>query len=110
MLAKWRNDRCRSLVVLASRLTATRLDESLGYQMKVLNDKKQFKKALALFDTCRPSDPKAPLSSTMIAQALKACANIRDLERGVNIHQLVSARNGENTYILASLIHLYSKS
>ena len=110
MFARWTQDRCRSLIVLAFRLAATQSQLDLGRRMKILNDRKQFKASRQLFDQCRENDHKAPLSSTAITQALKACANTRDLERGVDIHQLVSARNGENTYILTSLIHLYSKA
>ena len=77
--------------------------------MKKLNDEKQFEKALQLFDTCERNATKA-LSSVVITQALKACTNTRDLQRGVSIHRLVSARLQDDSYILTSLIHLYSKS
>ena len=78
--------------------------------MKMLNDKKQFRQALHLFDTCREKEPGAQLNSMTITQALKACTHIRDLERGNDIYRLVPARSKEDTYILSSLLHLYSKN
>ena len=110
ILTRVRGECWESIVVVALRLCTIRSGGDRGYQMKMFNDKKQFKKALQLFDACRTSDPQAPLSSTMITQALKACTNIRDLQRGISIHQLVPPDKKGDTYILASLIHLYSKS
>ena len=110
MLNRGRNDHWRSAFILVKRLVTTRSAVHLGGQMKMLNDKKQFREALRLFDTCREQDPQRMLNSMTITQALKACTNTRDLERGASIHQLVAARSKEDTYILASLIHLYSKA
>jgi hypothetical protein len=110
MLHGWGNDHWRSALILVKRLVNTRSAVHLGNEMKMLNDKKQFRQALHLFDTCRERDPEIMLSSMIITQALKACTHTRDLDRGVNIHRLVAARSREDTYILASLIHLYSKA
>ena len=98
------------MIILGQRLITTRSTIDLGGQMKMLNDKKQFREALRLFDTCREQDPQRMLNSMTITQALKACTNTRDLEHGTSIHRIVEARSKEDTYILASLIHLYSKA
>ncbi|CAF1283904.1 unnamed protein product, partial [Rotaria sordida] len=39
--------------------------------------------------------------------ALKACAQVRDLQRGMIIHRLISSRIKTDCYISTSLIHLY---
>ncbi|CAF5006932.1 unnamed protein product [Rotaria sp. Silwood1] len=80
----------------------------LGSKMKSLNDNKQFKKALDLFDKYNKNNIEI-YSSFIITQALKACASIGDLQRGSTIHHLISSRIKDDYYILASLIHLYSK-
>ena len=110
MLNRWTSTGSRSLIVSVRHHLTTRSAIDLGGQMKTLNDSKQFREALHLFDTCRETYPEAPLSSNIITQALKACTNTRDLERGGSIHELVSARCKEDSYILTSLIHLYSKA
>jgi len=77
-------------------------------QMKQLNDKKQFKKALQLFDEYKNINPETT-SDFIISQALKACTQIGDFQRGSSIHRLLSSKLKNNATILASLIHLYSK-
>ena len=96
--------------ILWKRLLTHRSATDLGDQMRMLNAKDEFLEVLRLFDVCRENEPKSMLSSMIITQALKACANTRDLERGASIHQLVAARSKEDTYILASLVHLYSRA
>jgi len=76
-----------------------------NHQMKQLNDKKQFKEALELFDEYKKTNPEAP-SDFIFNQALKACTQIGDLQRGLYIHRLFSSQIRNNLYILASLIHL----
>ena len=76
--------------------------------MKSLNDNKQFKKALELFDKHKENKIKR-LSSLIITQALKACTHLGELQRGKAIHHLISSRIKNDIYISASLIHLYSK-
>ena len=110
MLNRGRNDHWRSAFILVKRLVTTRSAVHLGSEMKMLNDKKQFREALRLFDICREQDSQRMLNSMTITQALKACTNTRDLEHGTSIHRIVEARSKEDTYILASLIHLYSKA
>lgn len=80
----------------------------LGNQMKSLNDKKQFRNAIEVFDKHMKSNSKA-YPSLVITQALKACANIKDYQRGLQIHQLIASRVEQDIHILTSLIHFYSK-
>ena len=107
-LAMWINARWRTLLALGKRSLASRPHGDIAQQMKTLNDKKQFQKVLHLFDS-RNTDDNKPLSNMIITQTLKACASLRDLERGTAIHQLVSSRVRDDQYIVTSLIHLYSK-
>ncbi|CAF0889915.1 unnamed protein product [Adineta steineri] len=74
--------------------------------MKFLNDNKQFNKTLELFDKHRKSKIQT-FSSFTITQALKACTHLGDLQRGKNIHHLISTHIKEDVYISTSLIHLY---
>ncbi|CAF5211470.1 unnamed protein product, partial [Rotaria magnacalcarata] len=53
---------------------------NLGTEMKLLNDKKQFEKALALFDQHGINNI-LTLSNFTITQVLKACAHMGDLQR-----------------------------
>jgi hypothetical protein len=97
-----------SRLVFIRCLMSMRPDTALGAQMKLLNEKKQFKKALELFEKYQNKSIET-LSSFTITQALKACAQMRDLERGLTIHRLISSRIKNDSYILTSLVHLYSK-
>ncbi|CAF1444333.1 unnamed protein product [Adineta steineri] len=83
-------------------------DFDLGMKMKSLNDNKQFNKSLELFDKFKINNVKS-LSNLTISQALKACINLNDVQRGRNIHQLISSRINKDSYILISLIHFYIK-
>jgi hypothetical protein len=89
------------------RSMTLRSNFDLASQMKLLNDSKQFKKALELFDKYKENNIET-CSNLSIIQALKACAQIGDLQRGSNIHHLISSRIKNDSYILTSLIHLYS--
>lgn len=110
MSVKLINHQSLSMIVFLKRSIETQSTFDLGKEMKVLNDKEQFLQALQLFDQHNNNDNMKTCSSSIITQALKACAQIGDLRRGSSIHQLVSDRIQNNRYILASLIHLYSKS
>ncbi|CAF5161213.1 unnamed protein product [Rotaria sp. Silwood1] len=95
-------------IIFTQRYLTVKSDVDLNVQMKLLNDRKQFRKSLDLFDKYKENNINK-LSSSTITQALKACAQICDLERGSTIHRLISSRINNDFYILASLIHLYSK-
>lgn len=96
-----------SSICLIDRYVKSETINSIGNQMKHLNNRKEFYKALKLFDQYN-NDSFIKLSSQMINQAIKACAQLGDLQRGVSIHQLHSSRISDDTYITTSLIHLYS--
>jgi hypothetical protein len=108
MLTKVVNYRLSSLIILVKRSIIIQPNFDLGKEMKLINDNKQFEKALELFDKHKKNNIET-FSSLIITQALKACTQIGDLQRGSIIHHLVSSRIKDDHYILASLIHLYSK-
>ena len=86
------------------RCTSTFVD--LGAQMKRLNDDRQFKKSLVLFDTHIEKQSSALAAN----QALKACIQLTNINRGIEIHQNLSSSLINNTFIQTNLIRLYSKS
>jgi hypothetical protein len=102
------NNRLRSVILAVKRSATISSDTSLGHQMKILNNTKKFNESLDLFDKHKEKNIKQ-LSSLVINQALKACAQIGDLQRGSNIHYLISSRIKNDSSVLASLIHFYSK-
>ena len=106
MLSRMLNHRLPCRITLSKRSVAVRSDLDLGNQMKLLNDQKRFNQALQLFDQYKKNNTET-LSSMIITQALKACAQMNDLQRGSTIHYLISSRVKNDPYILASLIHLY---
>ncbi|CAF4263496.1 unnamed protein product [Adineta steineri] len=110
MLTKLLKYSSLSLVVAVKRsVTISQSNFHLSNQMKLLNDNKQFKKTLELFDKYTKNNTKT-FSSYIITQALKACTHLKDLERGKTIHHhLISSRTKDDLYITTSLIHLYSK-
>ncbi|CAF1590895.1 unnamed protein product [Adineta ricciae] len=74
--------------------------------MKILNDKKQFKQTIELFER-ETKKNNEQLSSFIIDQALKACVQVRDFRRGKDIHQLVQHRLSADSSLVKSLIHYY---
>ncbi|CAF1644608.1 unnamed protein product, partial [Adineta ricciae] len=105
----WRPSLNYGLVPLMSLLKGTtiiRFACSLGDRLKTLNDSKQFQQALQLFHQHQKNNNET-LSRSVIAQALKACARLKDIRSGKAIHDLVSSHTKENEYIVTSLIHMY---
>ncbi|CAF1287743.1 unnamed protein product [Rotaria magnacalcarata] len=100
------NHRLSSLIIFVKRSVAIQSNFDLGKQMKLLNDNKQFKKSLELFDKHKKNNIET-FSSLIITQALKACAHLEDFQRAETIYHLISSRIKDDLYILASLIHLY---
>jgi len=84
-------------------------DSKLANQMKVLNDAKQFRKTLQLFNKNKDNNNINTCSSTIIIQALKACSQLGDLKSGSTIHNLISSRIKNDSWILVSLINMYSQ-
>ncbi|CAF1033255.1 unnamed protein product [Rotaria sp. Silwood1] len=101
------NYRVTSMKVFIKYLSTIQSNFDLGNEMKSCNDKKQFKKALELFDKHMKNNIET-YSSLVITQALKACTHIKDFQRGSDIHHLISSRIQHDFHILTSLIHFYS--
>ncbi|CAF3847043.1 unnamed protein product, partial [Rotaria sp. Silwood1] len=106
MLKKLVNNPRIFLTVVAKRsLNIQSIDHNLGDRMKMLNDNKQYLQTLELIDKHINNIEKC--SNWIIIQTLKACSELRDIQRGSNIHNLVSSRLKHDPYILPSLIHFY---
>ena len=102
------NNRLLFLIAVSKRSISIQPKFDLGIKMKSLNDKKQFKETIQLFDKYK-GDHIKDFSSLIITQALKACSQLKYLEYGLNIHHHLPSHLKDNAYILSSLIHLYSK-
>jgi hypothetical protein len=76
--------------------------------MKKLNADEQYARVIDLFEQHKQANINQ-LSSSIIVQALKACTQMGDLQRGQEIHRLASSRVKTDGYILSSLIHFYSE-
>ncbi|CAF3656312.1 unnamed protein product [Rotaria sp. Silwood1] len=79
---------------------------NLGMEMKKLNDRKEFRKALVLFNEYEDKNS-GIISDVAINQALKSFTNIEDFQGGSYIYIKYSSRIEKNCFILASLIHFY---
>lgn len=90
------------------RFLKTRTSYQFDHRIKLLNDQQQYEKAIRLLDELK-EDNLRHQSSTAITQFLKACAHTRDITRGSKIHAMVAHRLKDDSFIVASLIHLYSK-
>jgi hypothetical protein len=88
------------------RFQSTIID--LGSHMKRLNDNGQCHQAITLYED---QIKKQNIQATTLAvnQALKACIELNDIERGKNIHKNLSPYMSNNHFIQANLIRLYSK-
>jgi len=86
------------------RLSSTAI--YVSNQMKQLNNVKQFRKVINLFDSYIQND--IP-TDVIINQTLKACLELKDFQRGIEIHRNLSAQSLNNSSIQYYLIHLYSK-
>ena len=86
------------------RLSSTLIHVS--NQIKQLNNVKQFRKVINLFDSYIQHDIPTDI---IIYQTLKACIELKDFKRGKEIHRNLSAQSMNNSFIQYNLIHLYSK-
>jgi anionic cell wall polymer biosynthesis LytR-Cps2A-Psr (LCP) family protein len=86
------------------RLSSTAI--YVSNQMKQLNNVKQFRKVIDLFNSYIQND--IP-TDVIINQTLKACLELKDFQRGIEIHRNLSAQSLNNSSIQYNLIHLYSK-
>lgn len=80
----------------------------LSFKMKNLNDNRQFKKAIDLYES---EIKKETTQNTSLAvnQALRSCIELADIKRGKDIHKNLSVSMMNNPFIQANLVRLYSK-
>ncbi|CAF0925904.1 unnamed protein product [Adineta steineri] len=79
---------------------------NLSIEMKKLNDKKEFEKAIDLFSKYEEKSNET-ICDLSVNQVLKSFTNRKDFQGGLNIHQRYLSRIEKNSFILASLIHFY---
>ena len=99
----------RSLTTAANQPPISRSDFELQRELKRLNDRQQYDKTLALFDTYERNNP-VRLSDAIVTQALKACTQMGAFQRGSSLYHSVASRIKGDSYTLSSLIHLFSES
>ncbi|UJR24156.1 hypothetical protein I4U23_027122 [Adineta vaga] len=78
--------------------------KNIELELKKLNERKEFVKALALFDK---HEHQTIPTDAAICQALKACTQLGYIERGQIIHKNLSKNALNNTYIQPLLIQFY---
>jgi hypothetical protein len=100
--------RCQYALVhsIITRVVHTSSAVPVSLQMKNLIDEKRSNEALSLFDA--NTRQRAP-NNMEITQALKACAQIRNVERGTAIHRALSMDSSNDPFIQTSLINFYSE-
>jgi flagellin-specific chaperone FliS len=91
---------------ISRRFQSTVID--LGFEMNKLNDNRQFQKAITLYeDQIRKQNQQN--TSLAVNQALKACIELNDIKRAIDIHKNLSSSLTNNQFIQTNLIRLYSK-
>ena len=103
------NDRIPWLGNIGRRTMFHRSHSNLGIRMKQLNDSKQFRETLILFDESQPKNLN-DLPSTVLTQVFKACTKIEDYQRALDIYTRLSFQTANDPFIIASVIHLYSEN
>ncbi len=96
----------RSNLVNVIRTATKSTHINIEAQMKTLNDRKEFAKAISLFD--KHKHEQIPTDRAVV-QALKACTQLGDVKYAVKIHKNLSNHSLNNTYIQSILIYFYSK-
>lgn len=102
------NNYSKILILINKRFISTQSNVKLGDQMKILNVKKEYRKVLQLFDQFNENNIHQ-CSNWIVIQALTACTKSRDIHYGFKIHNLILSRLKQDSYVLPSLIHFYSK-
>ncbi|CAM4770811.1 unnamed protein product [Rotaria magnacalcarata] len=100
------NNYLKFVIPASRRLASTQTNDNIGARMKMLNDNKEYIKVLELFDTFNEKNINE-CSNWTIIQALKACTQTSDVQRGLKIHHLIWSRLKHDPYVLPSLIHFY---
>ncbi|CAF1390815.1 unnamed protein product [Adineta ricciae] len=93
------------LYEISTVVTGRHFSTTLNARMKKLIDSKQFRHALDIFD--KQSHAADDFALNM---ALKACSNLPDYRRGLEIVRQLSPKSLNNPFIQTSLIHFYMKS
>lgn len=78
--------------------------ENLGRRLKELNDRKEYSQVIRLFND---KDEQQNTNSLVINQVLRASIEMRDFQRGKEIHQNLSSLLKRNHFIQTNLIRLY---
>lgn len=84
--------------------TASESSMQINAEMKKLIDARRYQDVLALFT--RQSRVSSDVTFNL---ALKACSNLGDRKRGIDIHRQLSPQALRNPFIQTSLIHFYSE-
>jgi hypothetical protein len=98
----------RSTLVSVIHKATNSTQINIETEMKNLNGRKEFVKAIALFDKHKHKHQEMPTDRAVV-QALKACTRLGDVKRGVNIHKELANHSLKDVYIQSALIHFYSK-
>ena len=98
-------DRLFPMVLEITHHVSTSCNADLAARMKQLNEEKRYSRVLALYE----SNKRTKLSHMAINQTLQACIHLGDFDRGVAIHQQLSAYARNSPHIQLSLLQLYRK-
>ncbi|CAF1407538.1 unnamed protein product [Adineta ricciae] len=79
---------------------------NIEFEMKKFNDKRQFTKALDLYDKYKHQ---SIITDRILVHALNACGQLGYVERGEIIHKKLSNDSLNNIYIQTSLIQFYMR-
>ncbi|CAF1390885.1 unnamed protein product [Adineta ricciae] len=90
---------------ISTVVTARHFSTTLNARMKKLIDSKRYRQALDIFD--KQSHAADDFALNM---ALKACSNLPDYRRGLEIVRQLSPKSLNNPFIQTSLVHFYMKS
>ena len=78
----------------------------LDMQMKQLNDKKKYREAIELFESSLQQNKSS--TKLLFDQALRACIELKDFQRGIEIESKISSNWMQNLFIRNRLIRLHS--
>ena len=82
MLLHSLNKRSTSIIHVIQRSLAVKSDFQLSNEMKMLNNKKQYRQAIALFYRNRSIDDIGKANSYVITHFLNACNEVNNIELG----------------------------
>ena len=106
--AKLTDHFARSTIRSIQRSAGHPSDAQLLDQIKQLNHRKQYAKAIDLFNQYHARNSKG-MASMIIAQALKACTQLQDRRRATQLHRIIAPYVDKDPYVLSASISLYSE-